>query len=94
MTIEITMPRLSDTMEKGTIIKWHVSEGDEISAGEVLADVETDNATMPLISSAQGNLLEILAPTGTRVPIGGPVAIISPPASPPETSPEKELQRQ
>ena len=46
MPIEITMPRLSDTMEKGTIIKWHVSEGDEVSAGDVLADVETDKATL------------------------------------------------
>ncbi|MCA9294942.1 MAG: biotin/lipoyl-binding protein, partial [Phycisphaerales bacterium] len=42
MPIEITMPRLSDTMESGTIIKWNVKEGDAVSAGDVIADVETD----------------------------------------------------
>ncbi|MDA0975626.1 MAG: biotin/lipoyl-binding protein, partial [Planctomycetota bacterium] len=46
MAIELTMPRLSDTMESGTIIKWNVKEGDEVSAGDVVADVETDKATM------------------------------------------------
>ena len=48
MPIEITMPRLSDTMERGTIIKWDVQEGDQISAGDVVADIETDKATMEM----------------------------------------------
>ena len=46
MPIEITMPRLSDTMEKGTIVKWHVAAGDSIESGDVLADVETERAVL------------------------------------------------
>ena len=48
MSIDITMPRLSDTMESGTILKWNVKEGDAVAAGDVVADVETDKATMEL----------------------------------------------
>ena len=48
MPIEITMPRLSDTMEVGTILHWHVRAGDEVSAGDLPADIETDKATMEL----------------------------------------------
>ena len=46
MSIELTMPRLSDTMEQGTIIQWNAKEGDEVAAGDVIADIETDKATM------------------------------------------------
>ncbi|MCH2140053.1 MAG: 2-oxo acid dehydrogenase subunit E2 [Phycisphaerales bacterium] len=77
MTIEITMPRLSDTMEKGTIIKWHVSEGDEISAGEVLADVETDKATMEMQSFDDGVVAKIAVDEGVAVDIGTVVAVIA-----------------
>ena len=55
MAIELTMPRLSDTMESGTIIKWNVKEGDEVSAGDVVADVETSRllASIVAVSSAR-----------------------------------------
>ena len=48
MPITVTMPRLSDTMEQGTVVKWHVAEGDAVSMGDVLADIETDKATMEM----------------------------------------------
>ena len=48
MSIKVTMPRLSDTMESGTVIKWNVGVGDEVSAGDVVADIETDMATMEM----------------------------------------------
>ena len=48
MPTTVTMPRLSDTMEAGTVIKWHVKEGDTVATGDVLADVETDKATMEM----------------------------------------------
>ena len=48
MSIEVTMPRLSDTMESGTIVEWKVAVGDKVSSGDVVADVETDKATMEL----------------------------------------------
>ncbi len=70
MPIEITMPRLSDTMERGTIIKWHVNEGDEVTAGDVLADVETDKATMEMQAYDDGVVTGILVSEGQPVDIG------------------------
>ncbi|MCA9289411.1 MAG: biotin/lipoyl-binding protein, partial [Phycisphaerales bacterium] len=54
MPIEVTMPRLSDTMEQGTVVKWNVKPGDTVSPGDVLADIETDKATMELQSFDDG----------------------------------------
>ena len=48
MPISVTMPRLSDTMEAGTIVRWNVKEGDEVTSGQVVADIETDKATMEM----------------------------------------------
>ncbi|HJN80290.1 MAG: biotin/lipoyl-containing protein, partial [Phycisphaerales bacterium] len=64
MPIEITMPRLSDTMEKGTIIKWHIAEGDNVTAGDVLADVETDKATMEMQAFDDGRVSRIAVDEG------------------------------
>ena len=76
MTIEITMPRLSDTMEKGTIIKWHIAEGDEVSAGDVLADVETDKATMEMQSFDDGTVNSLAVDEGQAVDVGTVVAVL------------------
>jgi pyruvate dehydrogenase E2 component (dihydrolipoamide acetyltransferase) len=71
----IRMPRMSDTMEEGNIIGWLKSEGDQVEAGETLAEVETDKATMELDSYTDGVLLHIAVKEGT-VPIDGIIAII------------------
>jgi pyruvate dehydrogenase E2 component (dihydrolipoamide acetyltransferase) len=71
---DITMPRLSDTMEEGTIATWLKKPGEQISKGEVIAQIETDKATMDLTAFEAGTLQEILAPEGTTVAIGQPVA--------------------
>ena len=76
MPIDITMPRLSDTMEKGTIIKWHVAAGDEVSSGDVLADVETDKATMEMQSFDDGKVERIAVKEGEPVEVGTVVAIL------------------
>jgi pyruvate dehydrogenase E2 component (dihydrolipoamide acetyltransferase) len=73
---DVTMPRLSDTMEEGTIGSWLKQPGDQINKGDVLAQVETDKATMDLTAFEAGTLQEILAPEGTTVAIGQPVARI------------------
>jgi pyruvate dehydrogenase E2 component (dihydrolipoyllysine-residue acetyltransferase) len=73
---EVTMPRLSDTMEEGTIAAWLKKPGEQVSKGEVLAQIETDKATMDLTAFEAGTLTEILAPEGTTVAIGKPVARI------------------
>jgi pyruvate dehydrogenase E2 component (dihydrolipoamide acetyltransferase) len=83
---DITMPRLSDTMEEGTIATWLKKPGEQISKGEVIAQIETDKATMDLTAFEAGTLQEILAPEGTTVAIGQPVARLgngtAPPAKP------------
>jgi pyruvate dehydrogenase E2 component (dihydrolipoamide acetyltransferase) len=73
---EVTMPRLSDTMEEGTIASWLKKPGDEVKKGDIIAQIETDKATMDLTAFEGGTLQEILAPEGTTVPIGQPVARI------------------
>ncbi|MDP6478589.1 MAG: dihydrolipoamide acetyltransferase family protein [Phycisphaerales bacterium] len=76
MPIEITMPRLSDTMEKGTIIKWHIAEGDDVTAGDILADVETDKATMEMQAFDDGRVSRIAVDEGVAVAVGTVVAVI------------------
>ncbi len=81
---EVTMPRLSDTMEEGTIASWLKKPGEQVSKGEVIAQIETDKATMDLTAFEAGTLQEILAPEGSTVAIGKPVARIGAGAAPEE----------
>jgi len=77
MPAEITMPQLSDTMTEGTLVKWLVKEGDAVKAGQIVAEVETDKATMEMESFESGTLAQIVAPEGTKVPVGGKIAIVT-----------------
>jgi pyruvate dehydrogenase E2 component (dihydrolipoamide acetyltransferase) len=92
---EITMPRLSDTMEDGVIIAWHKKIGDRVERGEVLAEIETDKAIMELEAYDAGILEHMLAGEGDRVPIGVPIAVIgdgsgAAPHSQPSAAPKPE----
>jgi len=73
---EIVMPRLSDTMERGTIARWLVHEGDAVHEGDVLAEIETDKATMELNSYSDGVLLRILVQDGEAAELGAPIALV------------------
>jgi pyruvate dehydrogenase E2 component (dihydrolipoamide acetyltransferase) len=75
---EVLMPRLSDTMEEGTVAKWLKRPGDRIGRGDVLAEIDTDKATMELESYEEGVLETLLVPEGTTVPIGTPLAVVGP----------------
>jgi len=75
----IEMPRLSDTMTEGVIAKWHKKAGDLIRPGDLLAEIETDKATMEFEAPIGGALLYIGAPEGKPIPIGAPIAIIGKP---------------
>lgn len=72
----VTMPRLSDTMEEGEVARWLKNVGDVIEKGDVLAEIETDKATMDLEAFESGILEQQLVEAGTMVPIGQPVAVI------------------
>ena len=77
MSIELTMPRLSDTMEAGTIIKWNVGVGDEVTAGDVVADIETDKATMEMQVFDDGVIAGLLVDPGNQVPVGTLIAVLA-----------------
>ena len=66
MSINITMPALSPTMEEGKLAKWHVKEGDNVSAGDVIAEIETDKATMEVESIDEGKIGQIVVPEGAE----------------------------
>jgi pyruvate dehydrogenase E2 component (dihydrolipoamide acetyltransferase) len=76
MAIVIDMPKLSDTMEEGVIAKWNIKEGDEVSSGDIIAEVETDKATMDVEVFDAGTVLKIMADEGEAIPLGGKIAII------------------
>ncbi|HET7444172.1 MAG TPA: dihydrolipoamide acetyltransferase family protein [Solirubrobacterales bacterium] len=73
---EIVMPRLSDSMEEGTVIKWLKEVGDEIAIGEEIVEIETDKANMAYEADVAGTLTEILAQEGDTLPIGEPIAVV------------------
>jgi pyruvate dehydrogenase E2 component (dihydrolipoamide acetyltransferase) len=75
----IEMPKLSDTMTVGTLVKWLKKEGDAVKTGDMLAEVETDKATMELESFFDGTLLKIFADGGSQVAIGSPLCAIGKP---------------
>jgi pyruvate dehydrogenase E1 component beta subunit len=78
MGIELKMPALSPTMEEGTLSKWLVKEGDEVSSGDILAEIETDKATMEFEAVDEGTIAKILVAEGTDgVKVGQPIAILA-----------------
>ncbi|HEX8322501.1 MAG TPA: dihydrolipoyl dehydrogenase [Tepidisphaeraceae bacterium] len=71
------MPQLSDTMTEGTIVKWVKNEGDALKAGDIVAEVETDKATMEMETFEAGTLAAILIPEGGKAPVGAAIAMIA-----------------
>src|SRR5215211_4533473 len=76
MASDVVMPRLSDSMEEGTILKWLVSEGDEVTRGQEIVEIETDKANMTYESDTDGTLIEFVAQEGDTLPIGEVIARI------------------
>jgi pyruvate dehydrogenase E2 component (dihydrolipoamide acetyltransferase) len=75
MSTDILMPALSPTMEEGTLAKWHIKQGDTVSSGDVIAEIETDKATMEVEAVDEGVVSEILVPEGTEgVKVNTPIA--------------------
>src|SRR5579862_99841 len=77
MSIQILMPALSPTMEEGKLTKWHVKEGDEVHSGDVLAEIETDKATMEFEAVDEGRIGKILVPEGSEgVKVNQQIAVL------------------
>jgi pyruvate dehydrogenase E2 component (dihydrolipoamide acetyltransferase) len=79
MAHEVTMPRLSDSMEEGTILAWNKQVGDSIAVGDDLVEIETDKANMSYESDVEGTLLAVLAAVGEVRSVGAPIARIGEP---------------
>src|SRR5436190_8054262 len=79
MATKVHMEALSPTMEEGRLVKWNKHEGDPVKSGDTLAEVETDKAVMELVARADGQLLKVMVPEGTTVPVGNVVAWIGKP---------------
>ncbi|MBJ7440130.1 MAG: biotin/lipoyl-binding protein, partial [Sphingopyxis sp.] len=78
MAIELKMPALSPTMEEGTLAKWLVKEGDTVKSGDILAEIETDKATMEYEAIDEGTIAQILVAEGTdNVKVGTVIATIT-----------------
>src|SRR5580704_6160335 len=77
MPIQVLMPALSPTMEKGNLAKWHKKEGDEVHSGEVIAEIETDKATMEYEAVDEGRIGKIIVPEGTQgIKVNAPIALL------------------
>ncbi|HKS20365.1 MAG TPA: biotin/lipoyl-containing protein, partial [Bradyrhizobium sp.] len=78
MPINILMPALSPTMEKGNLAKWLKKEGDQVKSGDVIAEIETDKATMEVEAVDEGTIAKILVPEGTQdVPVNDVIAVLA-----------------
>lgn len=77
MSVKIEMPKLSDTMTEGTLISWNVSVGDEIEIGDVIAEIETDKASMEMEAFDEGILTEILVEAGEKVAVGTALGVLA-----------------
>src|SRR6202789_2337482 len=78
MPINILMPALSPTMEKGNLAKWLKKEGDKVKSGDVIAEIETDKATMEVEAVDEGTIAKILIPEGTQdVPVNDVIAVLA-----------------
>ena len=86
---DVVMPRLSDSMEEGTILQWLKAVGDEVVVGDELVEIETDKANMAYEADVAGTLTEILVQEGETVPIGTPIAKVGEAGETPATEPEE-----
>ena len=77
MSLEITMPKLSDTMEEGTILSWRIKEGDRVAKGDIIAEVETDKAAMEMEAFTAGTVTELRVPAGETVKVGAVLAVLA-----------------
>src|SRR5256885_2630042 len=97
MSTQILMPALSPTMEEGKLAKWHVKEGDAVKPGDILADIETDKATMEFEAIDAGRIAKILVPEGSEsVKVNTPIAELRQEGeetdAPPTRAPAKQIK--
>ena len=98
MSSQVTLPRLGQGMESGTIVRWLKAEGDPVEKGELLYELDTEKATQEVEADASGTLLKILAQEGEEIEVGKPIAVIGEPGeevaeAAPSRAPRNRRQR-
>ena len=86
---EITMPKMGDGMEEGTINSWLIKEGDQVKAGDAIAEIETDKANVEIAAYETGTLSKIIVQVGQTVPVGAVIAVIGSATAAPSQTPAK-----
>src|SRR5512142_2787610 len=89
MAETISMPKLGFDMAEGTLVRWVKNEGENVNKGDVLAEIETDKATVEVESSASGVVRKLLVEAGSGVPVGAPIAVVGSPDEKIEQTPTK-----
>ena len=92
MATVVELPRLSDTMEEGVIAKWRIKVGDKVKRGQVIAEIETDKATMEFESFDSGTVLKLVAAEGETLPLGAPIAVLGQPGEDPDAGQAKPAE--
>lgn len=92
MATNIEMPKLSDTMTEGTLVSWKVKVGDEVEIGDVIAEIETDKATMEMEAFDEGTITQIMIEVGAKAPVGAVLAILSEDGESTSEAPATEAQ--
>jgi pyruvate dehydrogenase E2 component (dihydrolipoamide acetyltransferase) len=90
VALEIIMPRLSDSMEEGTILHWLIAEGDQVEPGQPLAEIETDKANVTYEADVSGTVLALSVGEGASAPVGAPIAVIGEPGEALPAAPSRE----
>ncbi|TYO95666.1 pyruvate dehydrogenase E2 component (dihydrolipoamide acetyltransferase) [Geothermobacter ehrlichii] len=94
MATEIIMPKLSDTMEEGTILEWRVKEGDAVRQGEIIAEVETDKAAMEMEAWEDGVISRIAVVEGETVPVGTVIAVLDGPVATAQAAVDRDVKQE
>src|SRR5919198_4494355 len=93
-TVQVTLPRMGESVSEGTVLEWHAAVGDQVSADQTLVEVSTDKVDAEVPAPASGTLVKILAQEGDTIAVGAVLAEIDtnggPPAPPPEEAPPRQ----
>src|SRR5689334_24919050 len=91
-TVQLLMPEMGESVTEGTVLEWHVSEGDGVEEGQTMVEVSTDKVDAEVPAPASGTVTKLLVQVDDEIPVGKPMAEIDPNGAPPDASKEKTAE--